>query len=309
MSEAHWYYLHEGQRIGPITQEQIVEVFRSGAMPLETMVRSDLFGYWVPASTIAGFRMLVPAVGAALDTKAAKEQAAPISTAAAPVPVAPVAAATIIAPAPSAAAPVAAAPVAAAPGAAPPPVAQQTRPAVPIVVPAFDAPRPWRRWAARWIDETLALIVWTALLAAVAPFTAPSMLTRLVLLFAIFPAAFVVIEAAMLYGFGATPGKALFGVIVRDPDGAVLSFGRALHRSFRVFVQGIGMGLPVLSLCTVLSAYFSLHDGGVTAWDRAGRFSVTHRPIGLAQRLTALLILMGALLIHFRTLAIALYGS
>ena len=52
MSEAHWYYLHEGQRIGPITQEQIVEVFRSGAMPLETMVRSELFGYWVPASTI-----------------------------------------------------------------------------------------------------------------------------------------------------------------------------------------------------------------------------------------------------------------
>lgn len=306
MSEAHWYYLHDGQRIGPITQEQIVELFRSGAMPLETMVRSDLFGYWVPASSISGFRVLMPSADAANGAQAAQAPEATASTLPAPVPLAPVAAATIIAPAPviptGAPAPVLPAP-------APEPQPIQQRPPVPIAMPAFDAPRPWRRWAARWIDETLALIVWTALLAVLAPFAAPTMLTRLVLFFAIFPAAFVVIEAAMLYGFGATPGKALFGVIVREPDGAVLSFGRALHRSFRVFVQGIGMGLPILSLCTVLSAYFSLHDGGVTAWDRAGHFSVTHRPIGMAQRLTALLILMGALLIHFRTLAIALYGS
>jgi uncharacterized RDD family membrane protein YckC len=309
MSEAHWHYLHAGQRIGPITQEQIVELFRSGAMPLETMVRSDLFGYWVPASSISGFRMLTPPSGAA---SSSNDEPAPAGTAAStplpdPVPAAPVAAATLIAPAADALAAAVSAPAQAAP--VPAPASVQQPPPVPIVSAAFDAPRPWRRWAARWIDETLALIVWTALLAAVAPFTAPTMLTRLMLFFAVFPAAFVVIEAAMLYGFGATPGKALFGVIVRDQDGAVLSFGRALHRSFRVFVQGIGMGLPILSLCTVLSAYFSLHDGGVTAWDRAGRFSVTHRPIGMAQRLTALLILMGALLIHFRTLAMALYGS
>jgi hypothetical protein len=306
MSEAHWHYLHDGQRIGPITQEQIVELFRSGAMPLETMVRSDLFGYWVPASSIGGFRVLVPSADAASGATSAEPPGASASGLPAPVPLAPVAAATIIAPAPVTPAAV---PAPVLPPPAPEPQPIQQRPSVPIAMPAFDAPRPWRRWAARWIDETLALILWTALLAVLAPFAAPTMLTRLVLFFAVFPAAFVVIEAAMLYGFGATPGKALFGVIVREPDGAVLSFGRALHRSFRVFVQGIGMGLPILSLCTVLSAYFSLHDGGVTAWDRAGRFSVTHRPIGVAQRLTALLILMGALLIHFRTLAMALYGS
>ena len=310
MPEAQWYYLQSGQRIGPLTQDQIVEVFRSGAMPLQTMVRCDLFGYWVPASSIDGFRSLVPGAEASQNVNATpQEPTAQTYVAPSPLPTAPVAAATIAA----AAAPIAPAPVALPPASvavlSPPATAAQGEHPVPIVAPAVDAPRPWRRWAARWIDGTLALILWTALLGALAPFAAPTVLTRFVLLFAIFPVAFVVVEAALLFAFGATPGKAMFGVVVREQNGAVLSFGRSLHRSFRVFVQGIGMGLPILSLCTVLSAYFSLHDGGVTAWDRAGRFRVTHNPIGVGQRLTALLVLTGALLIHFRTLAIALYGS
>src|SRR5689334_24022754 len=56
-----WYYNDGGKRAGPLSQEQLCELFTRGQLPIETTVWSDAIGAWVSASTIAGFRQIAAA--------------------------------------------------------------------------------------------------------------------------------------------------------------------------------------------------------------------------------------------------------
>jgi hypothetical protein len=56
MPAINWYYNDGGKRAGPLSQEQLCELFARGQLPIETTVWSDAIGAWVAASTIAGFR-------------------------------------------------------------------------------------------------------------------------------------------------------------------------------------------------------------------------------------------------------------
>ena len=56
MPEMNWYYNDGGKRAGPLSQEQLCELFARGQVPIETTVWSDAIGAWVAASAIAGFR-------------------------------------------------------------------------------------------------------------------------------------------------------------------------------------------------------------------------------------------------------------
>jgi uncharacterized RDD family membrane protein YckC len=101
----------------------------------------------------------------------------------------------------------------------------------------------------------------------------------------------VVVEAALMSTIGATPGKALLRVRVRRADGRGLDFERALTRAVEVWLKGLGMGLPVVSLITVAIAYRRLRREGVTAWDEAGDIVVSHETIG---RTRIALLVLGA---------------
>lgn len=59
----------------------------------------------------------------------------------------------------------------------------------------------------------------------------------------------------LLLLFGTTPAKWLFGISVEHPGGNLLSFSEVLNRSFLVFVQGVGFGIPFVALFTQLFAY------------------------------------------------------
>ena len=50
------------------------------------------------------------------------------------------------------------------------------------------------------------------------------------------------------FHFGATAGKALLRVKVTNPDGRNLSYPQALSRSFNVWLRGLGIGIPLVSL-------------------------------------------------------------
>lgn len=108
-------------------------------------------------------------------------------------------------------------------------------------------------------------------------------------------------EALLLSLFGTTPAKWLFGIRVAHPGDKLLSFAVALNRSFLVFVQGVGFGIPFVALFTQLFAYRRLTKTGTTLWDASTSAVVLHKKWGVFRAIActaavfAVLVLMSAL--------------
>ena len=92
-------------------------------------------------------------------------------------------------------------------------------------------------------------------------------------------------ESVLLSLFGTTPGKWLFGIRVVHPGGGLLSYTDALKRSFLVFLQGEGLGIPVIGWLTQLFAYRRLTKTGTTLWDRSTNTVVLHKKWGILRAL------------------------
>jgi uncharacterized RDD family membrane protein YckC len=151
--------------------------------------------------------------------------------------------------------------------------------------------RPWVRYWARSIDIALISIIVGVPIGAVLPDELNNRLVVDQLIQFLALTLWIPIEAALIATFGCTPGKALLRVRVSDKNGSNLSFGQALSRSFGVWLKGLGTGLiPLVTLVTSLFAYNRLSNNGVTAWDRDGRFKVTHRKVGIVRTLVAIAI-------------------
>lgn len=155
---------------------------------------------------------------------------------------------------------------------------------------------PWRRYFARFVDTLIILVLFVALvfgaakgmpehsvgvLVAIANLPEIAIGIGLLLLW-------VPIEAVFLATFGATPAKALFGIKVVHADGSLLTFAQALERSFRVFVQGNGLGFPLFTLFTNLFAYQRLTKTGTTLWDTATDAEVRHAEWGAVRMLACI---------------------
>ena len=167
---------------------------------------------------------------------------------------------------------------------------------------------PWRRLFARTVDICTAGLVLFMLLIFAFSATMPEqaagfakaienpIIASVVLYLIWLPA-----EALLLSLFGTTPAKWLFGIRVAHPGGNLLSFAAALNRSFLVFVQGVGFGIPFVALFTQLFAYRRLTKTGTTLWDTSTTAVVLHRKWGVFRALActaavfAVLILMSAL--------------
>lgn len=109
------------------------------------------------------------------------------------------------------------------------------------------------------------------------------------------------VEAGFLSLFGTTSAKWLFGIRVAHSGGDLLSFPEALTRSFLVFVQGVGLGIPFVALFTQLFAYRRLTKTGTTSWDTSANAVVLHKEWGVLRALVCtaagfgVLILMSAM--------------
>ena len=167
---------------------------------------------------------------------------------------------------------------------------------------------PWRRLFARTVDICTAGLVLFMLLIFAFSATMPEqaagfakaienpIIASVVLYLIWLPA-----EALLLSLFGTTPAKWLFGIRVAHLGGNLLSFAAALNRSFLVFVQGVGFGIPFVALFTQLFAYRRLTKTGTTLWDTSTTAVVLHKKWGVFRALActatvfAVLILMSAL--------------
>lgn len=137
--------------------------------------------------------------------------------------------------------------------------------------------RPWPRFFARVLDYSFFSVLVTILLEifGVKKLPVTDALFGLFLLFI-----WVFIEAFCLAKWGHTPGKWLFKIEVRKKDGSKPTYGEALTRSFTVWLVGMGVGFPIISIITMIAGALTLKKKGITSWDRSGSFTITHHKLG-----------------------------
>ncbi|QIG47232.1 RDD family protein [Nordella sp. HKS 07] len=160
-----------------------------------------------------------------------------------------------------------------------------------------ETPHPWRRNFARCLDMSLWTGIIMLLIGIGLTFLDPQIIERITgaltqpgSIAARFFLAFVLalIPNALLIGLtGGTLGKWLFGVRVLDETDRPIGVTRSFKREARVFCQGLGLGIPIVSLITLFIAYRKLKMSGATGWDQALHLKVVQRRNGLAQYLAS----------------------
>jgi uncharacterized RDD family membrane protein YckC len=140
-------------------------------------------------------------------------------------------------------------------------------------------PHPWIRFWARMIDYSLFVLVIMGFLGS---FRSPFWWMVTIFLWAL-------IEALLMATWGATPGKWVLKIRVRDEKEEKLSFSESLNRSLSVWFLGMGGGIPIVTLVTMIVAAVKLNSRGVTIWDRRGKLRVMHRKVGIIRVLIVIL--------------------
>lgn len=111
--------------------------------------------------------------------------------------------------------------------------------------------------------------------------------------------AWIPVEAALLAYFGNTPGKWLVGTQIGIGRRIKLGYGLALHRAFKVWFRGLGMGIPLLLPFCLLYAYNRLRLLQYTSWDRDDNFQISHRRVGRWRLIIAIIVAIGGLSFYF----------
>ena len=158
---------------------------------------------------------------------------------------------------------------------------------------------PWRRYAARMLDISffggIAFLLIGVMLYSVAPYSADRF-------FAIFenPSSIVVdivlttilscvLTGAVIGVSGLSLGKIIFGVMVTDQNGNKIGIAKGVQRDLAVFLRGLGLGIPLISLITMYVAYSNLNKSNSTTWDSEKQYRVWHRPSSPMQYLLNIL--------------------
>jgi uncharacterized RDD family membrane protein YckC len=153
-------------------------------------------------------------------------------------------------------------------------------------------PAPWRRYGARMLDTIANGYSGAIVLGYVWGSFAPYSAERFFALFdtplgRIGDIIFTYVIAGLVGGFvigltGTSLGKAIFGIRVVNPSLQTIGVGNGIKREFVVWGQGMGLGIPIVSLITMLVAYASLRRDGAARWD-LGHNVVLYRPRGTFQ--------------------------
>jgi uncharacterized RDD family membrane protein YckC len=131
--------------------------------------------------------------------------------------------------------------------------------------------RAWSRYWARNLD----LFLWSCLLFFLLGMFAPGLFEPggllaglndyfvflLVLPFAMF------VDTVAYAAFGNTPGKWICGIRILDLSGEKVPFLRNLLRNLKVYVFGLGAGIPIVTLFTCIGSHSRLTAGELLSWD------------------------------------------
>jgi hypothetical protein len=135
---------------------------------------------------------------------------------------------------------------------------------------------PWRRYFARILD----LYIWVILGSFGIGLMFPGLFENSykqndVLLNLIMVAVYIPVEAFCLYAFGTTVGKSLYKINIKMEGGSITMID-GFRRAFAVYARGMGAGIPIVALFTLISAYNTLKSKGITSWDAQYHWIVAH---------------------------------
>lgn len=147
---------------------------------------------------------------------------------------------------------------------------------------------PWRRYAARLLDISffggIAFLLISIIFYSVAPYSAdrffaifenPSSIVVDVVLTTVFSC---ILTGAIIGVSGLSLGKIIFGVMVTDHNGNKIGITKGIQRDLAVFLRGLGLGIPLISIVTMYVAYSKLNKSNSTTWDSEKNYRVWHRP-------------------------------
>lgn len=78
----------------------------------------------------------------------------------------------------------------------------------------------------------------------------------------------LVIDAIVVSLLGNSLGRWLIGIKVATSQFEQLDFWTALQRNLQIYVKGLALGIPLISLIVYSSNYSKIKNGEQTAWDR-----------------------------------------
>jgi membrane protein implicated in regulation of membrane protease activity len=130
---------------------------------------------------------------------------------------------------------------------------------------------PWRRLFARTMDLVFYTLLWWTV--AYLVFHWNVLLLHWILCSAVMLvislAVMIALEPLLLFLFGTTPGKALFGIRLRKIQGGRLSVTQGYKRIFRVFSHGCGYAIvPGYNFVRMYKSCKACQVDGVTEWDK-----------------------------------------
>jgi len=90
----------------------------------------------------------------------------------------------------------------------------------------------------------------------------------------------VFFEPSVISIFGTTPGKALLNIRVVDDDGSKLSYGKVMGRNFSLWLNGLGMGIPIIAAITMIFSHNRLKNKKITSWDEKYKIKILYGNLG-----------------------------
>ncbi|TKW60628.1 MAG: RDD family protein [Blastochloris viridis] len=150
--------------------------------------------------------------------------------------------------------------------------------------------RPWRRYFAKIID----IILFSCVVGLVMGFVAPEFSGKLfknehVAGILILPF-WLPVEALLMTLWGTTLAKWCMGIRVEGPAGGRLPYFSSLKRSCLAYVYGMALGIPLISLFTLIGSYMDIRKGNKTYWDKTCDTTVRYATV----RWLPLLLVLGA---------------
>ena len=93
----------------------------------------------------------------------------------------------------------------------------------------------------------------------------------------------ILTEAIFISFFGATFGKWLLQIKVRNMQGEKIPFSVALKRSWLVLYRGCALNIPLINFFTYIAGYRKLTKKKITTWDKDLNLQITHKKIGIVR--------------------------
>jgi hypothetical protein len=259
---AEWHYVVDGKPVGPVTTDDISQVFREGVVQHETLVWTEGMPEWRPIHEVEAFDSLT-------------HKSAPP-----PLPGSPPAVLSV----------------------EPDPVsALDIDVQVKLSNLRVSEPRiPWTRYFARLFDiSVLGTLILTAAM-LVSPYidqrfflTIYTADEKVLMLFAL--PFIMVLNAIIITVFGNSMGKKLFGIHAMSVQAdRPFTLMENLSREMSVWARGLALGIPFVNFFTMIPAYRRVADGKPTVYDegiasvREYSDSAARRTIGIVVTLLVL---------------------